>query len=63
VGGAALRAVADEVKTWPGVTALRLSFVDQPGGPEPFYVAKGFRRTGRIVDGEVEAELRLLNPS
>lgn len=58
LGGAALRAVIDDVKTWRGVTALRLSFVDQPGGPEPFYAKQGFRRTGRIVDGEVEAELR-----
>lgn len=63
LGGAALGAVIDEVKAWPGVTSLRLSFVDQPGGPEPFYAAKGFRRTGRIVDGEVEAELRPLSPA
>jgi diamine N-acetyltransferase len=62
-GAAALRAVIDEVRTWPGVSALRLSFVDQPRGPEPFYAANGFRRTGRIVDGEVEAELRPLNRS
>jgi diamine N-acetyltransferase len=60
-GGAALRAVLAEVKAWPGVTALRLSFVDGPGGPESFYAANGFRRTGRIVDGEVEAELRPLS--
>jgi diamine N-acetyltransferase len=63
LGGAALNAVVDEVKTWPGVSALRLSFVDQPGGPEPFYAANGFRRTGSIVDGEVEAELRPLSPA
>ena len=62
-GVAALRAVVDEVKGWPGVAALRLSFVDQSGGPEQFYFANGFRRTGRMVDGEVEAELRPLNPS
>lgn len=59
-GGAALQAVVSEVKTWPGVAALRLSFVDAPGGPESFYKANGFRRTGRVVDGEVEAELRPL---
>jgi diamine N-acetyltransferase len=61
LGGAALRAVLEEVKAWPGVAALRLSFVDQPGGPEAFYNAHGFRRTGRVVDGEIEAELRPLN--
>lgn len=59
-GGAALRAVMNEVKDWTGVAALRLSFVDGHGGPEPFYAANGFRRTGRMVDGEVEAELRPL---
>jgi diamine N-acetyltransferase len=59
-GAAALSAVVNEVKAWPGLTALRLSFVDQPGGPEAFYAANGFRRTGRVVDGEIEAELRPL---
>jgi diamine N-acetyltransferase len=62
VGAAALQAVLDEVRRWPGVAAVRLSFVDQPGGPEPFYAANGFVRTGRIVDGEIEAELRPLSP-
>lgn len=59
-GAAALSAVIAEVKSWPGLAALRLSFVDQPGGPEAFYATNGFRRTGRVLDGEIEAELRPL---
>lgn len=59
-GSAALRAVIDEVKGWPGIAALRLSFVEAPGSPEAFYAAHGFSRTGRVLDGEIEAEMRPL---
>lgn len=38
-----------------GDERLELSFVDRPGGPEAFYAALGFERTGRIEDGEVVA--------
>jgi RimJ/RimL family protein N-acetyltransferase len=48
--GVLVRLLADE-----GEDRLELSFVDEPGGPEPFYAALGFDRTGAIEDGEVVA--------
>lgn len=56
-GSAALAQIRTELRSWPGVRGLRVSFVDAQGGPEAFYGRAGFRRTGRIVEGEVEAEL------
>lgn len=42
-----------------GFDRLYLTFVDAEGGPEPFYLQCGFVRTGRVIDGEVEAVLEL----
>lgn len=42
-----------------GFERLYLTFVDAEGGPEPFYLRCGFVRTGRVIDGEVEAVLEL----
>ncbi|WP_422365280.1 GNAT family N-acetyltransferase [Pelagibius sp.] len=42
-----------------GFERLYLTFVDAEGGPEPFYLQCGFARTGRVIDGEVEAVLEL----
>lgn len=36
-----------------GHSAVRTSWVQGPGGPEPFYVNAGFVLTGEIEDGEV----------
>ena len=38
---------------------LLVSWVDEPGGPAPFYRGLGFAPTGRIHGGEVEAALDL----
>ena len=58
-GRAAFGQVIDHVRTLPRATALLVSWVPAPGGPEPFYRALGFEPTGEIDDGEVVARLRL----
>ena len=40
-------------------THLCVDFVEAEGGPGPFYEGCGFVRSGRIIDGEVEACLEL----
>jgi len=42
-----------------GFTHLCVDFVEAEGGPGPFYEACGFVRSGRVIDGEVEACLDL----
>jgi RimJ/RimL family protein N-acetyltransferase len=42
-----------------GHRRLLTSWVDGPGGPEPFYRRYGFEPTGNLIDGEVEAVLEL----
>lgn len=42
-----------------GCSHLDVSFVDEPGGPESFYVPLGFERTG-IVDDDGEVRARAL---
>jgi ribosomal protein S18 acetylase RimI-like enzyme len=46
-----LRAAGDEV--------LLTSWVDGPGGPEPFYRRLGFEPTGTVIDGEIEGRVPL----
>jgi RimJ/RimL family protein N-acetyltransferase len=64
--GIARRSIAElaRVLVASGDTHLTTSFIDEPGGPESFYRALGFRRTGHTdpVTGEVTAlaELALL---
>jgi ribosomal protein S18 acetylase RimI-like enzyme len=56
IGGRALdRLIALLVQQ--GCTRLFTSWVEGAGGPEPFYRARGFQTTGRIVDDEIEAVL------
>ncbi|HUF97262.1 MAG TPA: GNAT family N-acetyltransferase [Ilumatobacter sp.] len=61
--GIARRAIGELAKLLlaTGDTRLTASFVDEPGGPEAFYQALGFVRTGRIdaVTGEVTASAPL----
>ncbi len=52
-GREAIAIAAEIARDW-GMRRLNLTFVDKPGGAEPFYAAQGFVRTGRIVDGEIE---------
>ena len=42
-----------------GFMRLYLSYVDAPEGPGPFYARCGFVKTGRLIDGEIEAMLEL----
>ena len=42
-----------------GHETLLVSWHPGAGGPEPFYVARGFVPTGVVEDGEIEARLRL----
>ena len=58
-GRSAIRLLADEVRARPGATQLLTSWVDEPGGPEPFYRGLGFEPTGEVDDGEVVGRLAL----
>jgi RimJ/RimL family protein N-acetyltransferase len=40
-----------------GHTSLLVSWHPGPGGPEPFYLARGFVPTGVVTDDEIEARL------
>jgi GNAT superfamily N-acetyltransferase len=42
-----------------GCETLLTSWVEGPGGPKEFYRRQGFVETGTVLDGEVEARLRL----
>jgi RimJ/RimL family protein N-acetyltransferase len=58
IGDRILQLVIERLRT-EGNHTLLTSWESGPGGPEPFYVARGFAPTGRIVDGEIEARLLL----
>jgi len=58
-GRAALALVVDHVRSLPGATELLVSWVPEPGGPEPFYRGLGFEPTGAVDDGEIVARLPL----
>jgi diamine N-acetyltransferase len=57
-GAAALELAIEEVRSRGG-TELWTSWIDAPGGPEPFYRARGFTPNGELDEGEVVAVLRL----
>ena len=54
IGRAALGQLFDRLRS-EGCRRVLVSWVDGDGGPAPFYTRLGFRPTGRIIDGEVEA--------
>lgn len=58
LGRRVIRILADIARS-NRFTHLCVDFVEAEGGPGPFYEACGFQRSGRIVDGEVEACLDL----
>ncbi len=62
IGGRALDLLEEQLRS-EGCTSLLTSWHVGPGGPQPFYLARGFTETGRIVDGEVEARLSLVPTS
>jgi diamine N-acetyltransferase len=59
IGKAALEQVIAHVRAKRVATSLGVSYVPGPGCPEPFYLASGFRHTGRIDEGEIVLELAL----
>ena len=58
VGERALSLWLDDLRA-AGHAEVRTSWVQAPGGPEPFYLRAGFALTGETDDGEVVARLRL----
>jgi diamine N-acetyltransferase len=59
IGRAALRLVAEHARSKRLFSVLSLSYVPAPGCAEKFYLDLGFKRTGKVEDGEVELELLL----
>lgn len=58
IGRAAVGLVAAHFKN-AGHSRLLVSWVDDAGGPRPFYERLGFTPTGTVLDGEIEAALEL----
>jgi diamine N-acetyltransferase len=58
-GARAIGLLAEHVRSRPGATELRTSWVPGPGSPEGFYLRLGFEPTGEIDEGEVVARLAL----
>lgn len=58
IGSVALALIEDEMRLM-GDDTLLVSWIEGKGSPGPFYLARGFAATGRIVDGETEARKRL----
>jgi RimJ/RimL family protein N-acetyltransferase len=58
IGDRILQLVVERLRE-EGHRTLLTSWESGPGGPEPFYVARGFAPTGRIIDEEIEARLTL----
>lgn len=59
IGGLVLDLIAEECRR-SGSETLLTSWVEGKGSPASFYRNYGFEPTGELVDGEVEARLRLL---
>jgi diamine N-acetyltransferase len=59
IGRAAMLRVIEHVRAKGRFDSLELSYVPGPGCPEPFYLALGFRHTGRMAGKEVVLELSL----
>lgn len=57
IGRRALQLVIEHVRSKGLFSVLSLSYVPVPGCAETFYLALGFKPTGRVEDGEVELEL------
>lgn len=63
IGRAALLLVIEHVRSKNLFTSLQLSYVPGPACPEPFYLALGFRHTGRVDGDEIVLELPLADPA
>ena len=58
-GAAAMRRLAEHVRTLPGATTLRTSYDLGDGNAGPFYAKLGFQETGAMNGDEVELTLAL----
>jgi diamine N-acetyltransferase len=58
-GRQAIQLLIAEVRTRPGATELKTSYVPGEDGPEGFYRTLGFEPTGEMDEGEVVARLKL----
>lgn len=58
-GRAAMKLLVDHVRSLPGATELKLSYVPKDGNPSPFYAKLGFVETGEVEDGERVMSLAL----
>ena len=58
-GAQALQLLVAQVRTLPGVTRFKTSFVPSPGNASALYERAGFRATGEVDDGETVMELPL----
>lgn len=58
IGRRVVDLVVEQCRTW-GADSLVTSWVEGRGSPASFYLGYGFESTGRIVDGETEARLRV----
>jgi diamine N-acetyltransferase len=52
IGREVLRQIVAHVRCRPGVRFFYTSYVDEPGGPGPFYLGLGFEPNGEVDDGE-----------
>ena len=59
IGTLALGQVIAHARSKGAFSAILVSYVPGPGCPEEFYLASGFRHTGRVDGGEVVLELLL----
>jgi diamine N-acetyltransferase len=53
IGRVVMEQIVEHVRSRPGVCFFYTSYVDEPGGPGPFYLGLGFEPNGEIDDGEV----------
>lgn len=61
-GHRALSQVIEMVKTtYPAAKTMKLSYVPNPGSPQPFYAKLGFVDTGVEHEGEMEMALKLVD--
>ena len=57
IGDRILHLVVERLRA-EGRHSMLTSWHSGAGGPEPFYLARGFEPTGRLIDDETEARLR-----
>jgi diamine N-acetyltransferase len=58
-GARALDLVIRHARTRPGMRRLSASYAPIPAGPEGFYLRRGFKKTGRLLDDGTEVEIAL----